>query len=150
MGEGMSGMENDWMPPDGMGAAELLRKLAGDLLLGNAALYDYLDYGKEGFWRAEKGGVSIGRALELLADRIERETAHDHSEDVSMSAYDLLPNCDREAISLALDCGGVVEIRKRLMSEGMELDGNVLKVRTAENVDYDGETLFVLIGGSDE
>lgn len=50
MGEGMSGMEDDWMPPDGMGAAELLRKLAGDLLLGNAALYDYLDYGKTGPW----------------------------------------------------------------------------------------------------
>ena len=41
-------------------------------------------------------------------------------------------------------------MRPRLMPEGMELDGNVLKVRTAGNVDYDGETLFVLIGGIDE
>lgn len=39
---------------------------------------------------------------------------------------------------------------RRLMPEGMELEGNVLKIRTAKNVDYDGETLFVLIGGSDE
>lgn len=38
----------------------------------------------------------------------------------------------------------------RLMPEGMELEGNVLKIRTAKNVDYDGETLFVLIGGGDE
>ena len=36
------------------------------------------------------------------------------------------------------------------MPEGMEFEGNVLKVRTAENVDYDGETLFVLIGGRDD
>lgn len=38
----------------------------------------------------------------------------------------------------------------RLMPDGMEWDGSVLRIRTAENVDYDGETLFVLIGGRDE
>lgn len=42
------------------------------------------------------------------------------------------------------------DMRPRLMPEGMELEGNVLRIRTAENVDYDGETLFVLIGGGDE
>lgn len=41
-------------------------------------------------------------------------------------------------------------MRRRLMPEGMEWDGSVLRIRTAENVDYDGETLFVLIGGRDE
>ena len=46
------------------------------------------------------------------------------------------------------ECTDIVS--KRLMPEGMELEGNVLKIRTAKNVDYDGETLFVLIGGSDE
>lgn len=44
----------------------------------------------------------------------------------------------------------VVEMDKRLMPPGMELDGNVMKIRIAENVDYDGKTLFVLIGGRDE
>lgn len=39
---------------------------------------------------------------------------------------------------------------RRLMPEGMEWDGSVLRIRTAENVDYDGETLFVFIGGRDE
>lgn len=73
MGEGMSGNEAAWRLPEDMGAAELLRKLAGDLLLGDAALYDYLGYGHEGFWGAEKGGVSICRALESLADMVERE-----------------------------------------------------------------------------
>ena len=43
----------------------------------------------------------------------------------------------------------MAELRKRLMPEGMEWDGSVLRIRTAENVDYDGETLFVLIGGRD-
>lgn len=69
----MSGNEAAWRLPEDMGAAELLRKLAGDLLLGDAALYDYLGYGHEGFWGAEKGGVSICRALESLADMVERE-----------------------------------------------------------------------------
>lgn len=73
MGEGMSGNEAAWRLPEDMGAAELLRKLAGDLLLGDAALYDYLGYGHEGFWGAEKGGVSICRTLESLADMVERE-----------------------------------------------------------------------------
>lgn len=69
----MSGNEAAWRLPEDMGAAELLRKLAGDLLLGDAALYDYLGYGHEGFWGAEKGGVSICRTLESLADMVERE-----------------------------------------------------------------------------
>lgn len=42
------------------------------------------------------------------------------------------------------------ELRKRAMPQGYEWDGSVLKIWTAENVDYDGETLFVLIGGRDE
>lgn len=69
---------------------------------------------------AVRGGGPLDLELMGIADQIERETAHDHSKDVSMSAYDLLPDCDREAISLALDCGGVEEIKKRLMPEGTE------------------------------
>lgn len=65
-------------------------------------------------------GECRGLTLGKIADQIERETAHDPSKDVSMSAYDLLPECDRKAISLALDCGGVEEIKKRLMPAGME------------------------------
>lgn len=51
------------------------------------------------------------------------------------------------------ECGNDIvmrELRRRLMPEGCEWDGSVLRIRTAENVDYDGETLFVLIGGRDE
>lgn len=42
------------------------------------------------------------------------------------------------------------DMRGRLIPEGCEWDGSVLRIRTAEDVDYDGETLFVLIGGRDE
>lgn len=63
--------------------------------------------------------TGLERLRDLVDHMGERETAHDHPKDVSMSAYDLLPECDRKAISLALDCGGVEEIKKRLMPEGM-------------------------------
>lgn len=66
------------------------------------------------------GRMAMKDLLSEIVDQIERETAHDPSKDVSMSAYDLLPECDRKAISLALDCGGVEEVKKRLMPAGME------------------------------
>lgn len=136
---------------------------------------------------------------------------HDPAADVSVSAYDLLPQEDREAIAWVRDHGGLdavkrrweclsyyadpvprscmekrlarlqrqideshaalrrrnqrieelghrvgdlttenAELRRRAMPDGCEWDGSVLRIRTAENVDYDGETLFVLIGGRDE
>ena len=125
----------------------------------------------------------------------------DHAADVSVSAYDLLPQEDREAIAWVRDHGGLdaverrweclsyyadpvprscmekrlarlqrqideshaalrrrnqrieelthrvgdlttenAELRKRLMPEGCRWDGSVLRILTAENVDYDGET----------
>ena len=54
-----------------------------------------------------------------------------------------------EVLRWVEDNGGIEAVKKRLMPEGMEWDGSVLRIRTAENVDYDGETLFVLIGGRD-
>lgn len=69
---------------------------------------------------AVRDGGPLDLELMGIADLIERETAHDPSKNASMSAYDLLPECDRKAISLALDCGGVEEIKKRLMPAGME------------------------------
>lgn len=87
-----------------------------------------------------EGRMAMKDLLSEIADQIERETAHDPSKDVSMSAYDLLPDCDREAISLALDCGGAEEIKKRLMPEGMEWpryeDGE--PVRLGEHWEEDG------------
>lgn len=58
------------------------------------------------------------------------------------------PNDESETLQALGDCTDIVI--KRLMPEGCEWDGSVLRIRTAENVDYDGETLFVLIGGRDE
>lgn len=144
----MSGNEAAWRLPEDMGAAELLRKLAGDLLLGDAALYDYLGYGHEGFWGAEKGGVSICRALESLADMVERElllvelcgllgippiglidvSKQEHySKDVSMLAYDLLPDEDRKAIAWVREHGGLGAVKASVHQGAME-HGYLLKV----------------------
>ena len=64
-------------------------------------------------WR-ERHGVTVidGRMamkdlLSEIVDQIERETAHDPSKDVSMSAYDLLPEEDRKAIAWVREKGGV-------------------------------------------
>ena len=115
-------------------------------------------------------------------DQARQELARlkDRSRDTTVSAYDLLPVEDREALRWVRGHGGLDEVRRdyqdaynrrselcaalgidldtgwsdamaeldrRLMPEGMEWDGSVLRILTAENVDYDGETLFVLIGG---
>lgn len=53
------------------------------------------------------GGGPLDLELMGIADRIERETAHDHSKEVSMSAYDLLPEEDRKAIAWVREKGGV-------------------------------------------
>lgn len=52
-------------------------------------------------------GECEGDFIVDLSDQIERETAHDHSKDVSMSAYDLLPEEDRKAIAWVREKGGV-------------------------------------------
>ena len=151
----MSGNEAAWRLPEDMGAAELLRKLAGDLLLGDAALYDYLGYGHEGFWGAEKGGVSICRTLESLADMVERElllvelcgllgippmglidaSKQEHySKDVSMLAYDLLPDEDRDAIAWVREHGGVDAVRRDFQ------DADNQRVELCASLDIDLET----------
>ena len=53
------------------------------------------------------GGGPLDLELMGIADRIERETAYDHSKEVSMSAYDLLPEEDRKAIAWVREKGGV-------------------------------------------
>ena len=151
----MSGNEAAWRLPEDMGAAELLRKLAGDLLLGDAALYDYLGYGHEGFWGAEKGGVSICRTLESLADLVERELLlvelcgllgippiglidvskqDHHSKDASMSAYDLLPGEDRKAIAWVREHGGVDAVSRDFQ------DADNRRVELCASLDIDLET----------
>lgn len=107
--------------PDGMGPAEALRGLADDLLAPDAKLRAFVDFGREDRWDSGPlEGATHGGFLRLVADLIDRKTTRNPADDVTMSAYDLLPECDRKAISLALDCGGVEEIKKRLMPEGME------------------------------
>ena len=99
---------------------------------------------------AVRGGGPLDLELMEIADRIERETERDPKDDVSMSAYDLLPECDRKAISLALDCGGVEEIKKRLMPEGMEWpryeDGELIRFGDEfENAKGNASTLRTVV-----
>ena len=52
--------------------------------------------------------------------RQELDRLKDRSRDTTMSAYDLLPEEDRDAIAWVREQGGLEEIRKRLMPEGYE------------------------------
>ena len=62
-------------------------------------------------------GASLSEALADIADQIKREHAEDcfrmgeRAADVSMSAYDLLPQEDREAIAWVKEHGGIAYVR---------------------------------------
>ena len=57
---------------------------------------------------AVRGGGPLDLELMGIADLIERETERDPEDDVSMSAYDLLPDDEQRAIAWvrAQACGG--------------------------------------------
>lgn len=94
----------------------------------------------------------LSRELDELADICDGESVRDTLEEALNLCATI--GCEpssavgEELVWALGECTKIVG--KRLMPEGMELDGNVLKIWTAENVDYDGKTLFVLIGGCDE
>lgn len=52
--------------------------------------------------------------------RIREVVEHDACEDTTVSAYDLLPDEDRKAIAWVREHGGLDDVEKRLMPEGME------------------------------
>ena len=68
------------------------------------------------------------------------------AQQTSVSAYDLLPIEDREAVEWVREHGGIEAVKKRLMPEGMEWprfeDGRQVKFRD-EGVDVHGETRSV-------
>lgn len=96
--------------------------------------------------------ISVQKLREIC-EQIEREVGVEtvKSEAIRAEGNRRVELC--AALGIDTDTGwsdAMAEMVKRLMPEGMELVGSVLRIRTAENVDYDGETLFVLIGGRDE
>ncbi len=98
--------------PDGMGPAEALRGLADDLLAPNAKLRAFVDFGKEGRWDSGPlEGATHGGFLRLVADLIDRKTTRNPADDVTMSAYDLLPEEDRKAIAWVRENGGFEEVK---------------------------------------
>ena len=48
-----------------------------------------------------------GAKLREIVDQVEREARRDHDGDVSASAYDLLPEDERDAVAFVRKCGGV-------------------------------------------
>ena len=57
------------------------------------------------------------KALRIIADQIEREQRADCT---TVSAYDLLPRDERDAIAWVREHGGLDAVEKRLMPDGME------------------------------
>lgn len=134
-----------------MTGLESLRKLADELELAAGCDELHRIHGDEGGYCYDRACNACQRkALRIIADQIEREQS---AGDTTMSAYDLLPDEDREAIAwvrergglaevgeyyecgrriepwneqkadlyeLVNACGGVEEIKKRLMPEGLE------------------------------
>ena len=89
-------------------------------------------------------------ALEKIADQIERETAHDPSEDVSMSAYDLLPQEEREAIAWVREHGGLGAV-KNMAAITLDVyqrlvDGNA----GLEMLETDADTISSMMAEIDE
>jgi len=109
---------------------------------------------------AVRGG-EVGRAICDIVDQIERERAcdmdtienlrlelgeaRDHSAAVSMSAYDLMPQEDRDAIAWVLENGGLESVKERL-------DWVVGHCSTKQQLDFDfwlsGRVMYAL--GFDE
>ena len=76
-----------------------------------------------------------------VAKRLREIVEHDAGEVTTVSAYDLLPDEDRKAIAWVREHGGLDEVEKRLMPEGVEWpryeDGEL--VRIGESIVVDGE-----------
>ena len=81
----------------------------------------------------EAGGVRLRDFLADIAEQIKREHAEDcfrmgeRAADVSMSAYDLLPADEREAIAWVRERGGLEHLKSSLsafemLAEGIEID----------------------------
>lgn len=104
------------------------------------------DTGSQALTRLHKAVTYLPFVRQSM-DNIEREV----KDGVNSIAERLGIRDEIKDTSIAKVCPRIVEeLDRRLMPEGVEWDGSVLRIRTAENVDYDGETLFVLIGGRDE
>ena len=68
-----------------------------------------------------RGDLSCEEAVaRAVARRVREIVEHDECEVTTVSAYDLLPEDEREAIAWVRERGGLDAVEKRLMPEGME------------------------------
>ena len=103
---------------------------------------------------AVRGG-EVGRAICDIADQIERERecerdtienlrlelgeARDHAADVSTSAYDLLPQEDREAIAWVREHGGLGAVRDSIKTNEWALSLAIIAHDALFGVDFEGD-----------
>lgn len=121
--------------PDGMGPAEALRGFADDLLTPDAKLRAFVDFGKEGRWDSGPlEGATHGGFLRLVADLIDRKTTRNPADCTTVSAYDLLPDEDRDAIAWVREHGGVDAVRRDFQ------DADNQRVELCASLDIDLET----------
>lgn len=78
--------------------------------------------------------IALEMEIAGICDQIERETAHDPAKDTTMSAYDLLPRDEREAIAWVREHGGVDAVRRDFQ------DADNQRVELCVSLDIDLET----------
>ena len=93
-----------------MTGIERLRELTCDMY--KSSLWSEIRSDMEHKYDTTKGdGKTINGLLSDIADQIEREQRRDPAADVSVSAYDLLPEEEREAVAWVREHGGLDEVK---------------------------------------
>ena len=141
-----------------MTGAERLREVSDAIQYG-IKLRDVVEFGYARDHRDE-ASLDLDDVLWDIADQIKREHAEaldraKAAQQTSVSAYDLLPEEDREAIEWVREHGGLAEVEKRLMPEGIEWPRfeDSEPVRIGDDFERDGDengvsTVTVYLDGS--
>ena len=102
-----------------MGIREDVLALADDVESTIGGCYGCL-LDKRGLCKADSDFDCNDEVCKFVAHRLRAIVVRDAKDDTTVSAYDLLPDEDRKAIAWVREHGGLDEVEKRLMPEGME------------------------------
>lgn len=94
-----------------MTGIERLRELAGGISQHSVWSVTREEYDNAHGLDVEHKGGQLRDLLADIADQIEREQRRDQASDVSVSAYDLLPADDRDAIAWVREHGGLSHVK---------------------------------------
>lgn len=115
-----------------MGIKEDVLALADDVESTIGGCYGCL-LDKRGLCKADSDFDCNDEVCKFVAHRLRAIVVRDAKDDTTVSAYDLLPEDEREAIAWVREHGGLDEVEKRLMPEGMEwlkVDGEPVDFKT--------------------